>query len=691
MTRTLLITLLAVFSFTAESARAQVQDGKELVKAKLVTDTAAIEPGQKFRIGVRYEIEPRWHIYWKYSGDSGMPTKIEWQLPEGFQVGELQWPLPHRSKEPGDLEVFDYSGEVLLFAEVTAPPSLPTGPIELKAHSEWLVCETSCIPGEADLVLQIGTGTATPSESAQLFDQYAARTQKALPGDIEVDLQRAGKNLVLNVKGAPVGVALDFFPLPPAEVVLGHAKVDGSRLLLPLDSEQTQIDQLDGVLVLGTGDAAQGFTVNDLAVRKGGPALGTVSAPMDWAVLPWMLAAAMLGGLILNVMPCVLPVISLKIFGFVSEAGERPDKIFRLSLAFSSGILACFAVLAVLVVALRGAGAQIGWGFQFQDDRFIMTLAVLVFAFALNLFGVYELTVSARATGGLANLARGQGYSGAFFQGVFATVLATPCTAPYLGSAAAFAFAQPDWVTFLIFMFVGLGMALPYLVLAVIPGWTRFIPRPGPWMVHIKQFMGFLLLATLLWLLWVLGQVRGVDGVITAGGLLLVVGVIAWIKGSFWTPVSSTRSKIFAAIGTVGLLALAAGAYGFVREPSKIEWQAFSQAALDQAVQSGRPIFVDFTADWCLTCKWNERSVLETSEVRNAFDKYQVIPIKADWTRSDPEITAVLKKHGRAGVPMYLYYPGGRNAEPTVLPEQLSVQIVLNALSKGQTDAVAAR
>jgi thiol:disulfide interchange protein DsbD len=391
----------------------------------------------------------------------------------------------------------------------------------------------------------------------------------------------------------------------------------------------------------------------------------------------------MLGGLILNVMPCVLPVISLKIFGFVAEAGQQPGKAFRLSLAFSLAILICFAVLAVVVILLRAAGAQVGWGFQFQDYRFVVVIFCLVFAFALNLFGVYELSVSARATRGLAKLASGHGYGSAFCQGVLATILSTPCTAPFLGTATTFAFAQPGWVTFLVFLFIGAGMALPYLILAINPSWLRYLPKPGHWMVRVKQFFGFLLLATLLWLGWILGEMKGANAVISLGAVLLVIAILAWIKGSFWTPVSSARSQILAAGAMLLVIFSAAGAYAFITKPSQLAWQQFSRDSLERAMASGRPVFVDFSADWCITCKTNERFAIESAQVRQEFSKRNVALLKADWTNGDPEITQILKQYGRAGVPMYLVYPaGGKDRQAVLLPPLITSQTILEALNR---------
>jgi thiol:disulfide interchange protein len=664
--------------FCQSPASAQQYNGKELVKASLIADATAIKPGQSFRLGILYRIEPGWHIYWKYSGDSGVPTKIEWQLPPGFKVHDLQWPLPQRDKEPGDLEVFAYSSETLLFATVDAPGTLPSGPLVFNAKTDWLVCQALCVPGNAQLTLNVGTGASSASGDSAIFDKFAALGPKPLAKGIQAQFSRSGKRLEINISGVPDGQSIDFYPVPPSDTVIGHVSANGPKLSLPIESEVKPINQMDGVLVVGTGENREGYEVKGAAVSVGTQNLVPTASLSS---ILQALGLAVIGGLILNFMPCVLPVISLKIFGFVSEAGERPEKAFRLSMVFSLGILICFAVLAFVVILVRATGTQVGWGFQFQDDRFIVLISCLVFAFALNLFGVYELSVSARATGGLAKLASGQGYGSAFFQGVFATILATPCTAPFLGTASAFAFAQPAWVTFLVFMFVGLGMALPYLVLAINPKWLRYLPRPGDWMVRLRQFMGFLLIGTLLWLIWILGQMKGVDAIIQLGGALLLISVLAWIKGSFWTPVSTTPSRIVAAAAMCLAILLAVGVYSFVARPSQLVWERFSKDSLEKALASGRPVFVDFTADWCLTCKTNERFAIDTPQVRKAFSKQNAILLRADWTKGDPAITEVLKNHGRAGVPMYLVYlPGGKDA--VLLPELITSQTVLDALNK---------
>jgi DsbC/DsbD-like thiol-disulfide interchange protein len=506
------VCLFAVIGLlSADSVGAQEQDGKLLVAASLISDINSIQPGQKFRIGVLYRIEPGWHIYWKYPGDAGMPTKIAWQLPEGFRVHDLQWPIPTREKEPGDLEVFAYSSEVLLFAEVEAPQSLPDRPIDIQAKSDWLVCENFCIPGSAQLSLKMNAGVSIPSQSAPIFEKYIAKLPQTLPAKLRIGFDRTGKNLGITVAGAPIGDSIDFFPLAPAGAVIGRVTRIENQLSIPIDT----------------------------------------------------------------------------------------------------------------------------------------------------------------------------GYASSFFQGVFATILATPCTAPFLGTASAFAFAPPGWVTFLVFVFVGFGMASPYLVLAINPNWLRYLPKPGGWMVRLKQSMGFLLIATLLWLAWILGQMKGANAVISLGAILMVIAILAWIKGSFWTPISSPRSRILAGAAMLLVIVVAAGVDVFVTQPSHLAWQHFSRDSLENALTSGRPVFVDFTADWCIACKANERFAIDTPQVRQEFSKRNVVLLQADWTNGDPEITQILKQHGRAGVPMYLVYPGRRRDQgPVVLPELITSQAVLEALDR---------
>ena len=388
-------------------------------------------------------------------------------------------------------------------------------------------------------------------------------------------------------------------------------------------------------------------------------------------------------------MPCVLPVISLKIFGFIQHAGDSRRKIFGNGVAFAAGIFVWFIALALLMIGLKAAGHQITWAFQFTNPIFVVVMSAVVLVFALNLFGVYEITLSSRATSGLLGWSAREGYAGSFFQGVFATVLATPCTAPFLGSALGFAFAASAGIILLMFLAIAAGMSAPYLLLTAQPAWLRFVPRPGPWMVHVKQFMGFLLIATLLFLLWVLGAERGPDAVIWTGAFLLVLSIVCWMKGAFLLPGASLARRSFVLVLMLALV-LGSGSYFIgkkfaatqtaVLSLTKSDWIPFSPARLQDELAQGRSVFVDFTAAWCITCKFNEASVLETAAVKNAFKRYGIVKMKADWTNADPVITKTLKQFGRVGVPLYVLYPASAPDKPIVLPELLTQTLVLDHL-----------
>jgi thiol:disulfide interchange protein DsbD len=454
---------------------------------------------------------------------------------------------------------------------------------------------------------------------------------------------------------------------------------------VPIESASKKLSSIEGLVVFA--HRADG---NDRAAWQA-PASATTSANSAPArgIFTFLLFG-FLGGIILNLMPCVLPVISLKIFGFIQHAGQSRQKILRSGIAFAAGIFAWFIGLALLLIALKAAGREITWGgFQFTNPYFVLSLSVIVLVFALNLFGVFEISLPQSATRGLLGWTGGQDEAGSFFQGVFATVLATPCTAPFLGTALGFAFAQSPAVILAMFVAIAAGMSAPYLLLCVQPAWLRFLPKPGPWMLHVKQFMGFLLLATLLFLLYVLGAQRGLEGAIWASCFLLMISIACWMKGAFFTPSASIRVRTIAAL-TMSILLLVSGVYfigGKFRSANiasadsrlRSDWQAFTPERLRAELEEGHSVFVDFTAAWCLTCKFNEASVLESGVVREAFQHHAIVKLKADWTNGDPVITKLLQQFGRPGVPLYVLYPG-KSEEPIVFPELLTKSMLLEKL-----------
>ena len=436
------------------------------------------------------------------------------------------------------------------------------------------------------------------------------------------------------------------------------------------------------------------------AWQLGIPVIAAVAQATQPSVgfVAFQLFLGFVGGFILNLMPCVLPVISLKIFGFIKQAGQSRQKIFRSGFAFTAGIFAWFIALALLLITLKAAGRDLTWGgFQFTNAYFVLGLSVIVLAFALNLFGVFEISLPQRLNRGLLASAERKDDLGSFFQGVFATVLATPCTAPFLGTAIGFAFTQSSVVILSMFIAVAAGMSAPYFLLSAQPAWMKFLPQPGTWMVHVKQFMGFLLIATLLFLIYVLGAQRGLEGAIWASCFLLVIAIACWMKGAFIVPTATAAKRIVTSVIMLALL-IWGGVYfiGDKFQSSKIDiaqntsggdWQPFTPERLQSERDAGRAVFVDFTAAWCLTCKFNEKAVLENSEVRDAFQRHGVVKIKADWTNGDPAITKLLQQFGRPGVPLYVLYPG-KSGEPIVFPELLTKNILLDKL---ETIAVASR
>ncbi len=692
--------------FLAAAAHAQVYEGKPLVTASLVADTTAIVPGRPFEVGLLLEMAPKWHTYWEYSGDAGIPTSVDWTLPKGFGSGPIQWPLPHRLVEPGDIEVYAYGDKVLLITTIVPPADLAETTVALRAKASWLVCEEICIPGSAEVELTLPVGDAASAAPANevLFETFRRQLPSANAPPFGLSWTSGPDGITLSVEGLGDATAVELFPLPAPGQQVDHPRTgplaNGSATV----TVKTQ-GPLRGVLMVESPAGRKGWFVSSEETQRTagpparasasgenpGPRGGTRPALGLWKALLF----GFLGGLILNLMPCVLPVISLKIFGFVRQAGDHPGRILRHGVAFVAGIFAWFLGLALLIIALKAAGNEVTWAFQFQNPWFNLIIGSVVFVFALNLFGVFEIVLPGQASNALAEASGGEGYAGSFAQGVFATLLATPCTAPFLGTALGFAFSQPAPVILAVFAAVSFGMGAPYLLLSARPGWMKILPRPGVWMERVKQFMGFPLMATLLWMLFILGNQKGIDAVIWTGAFLLCLAVACWIYGAFCGPLTPPPRRL-AALAAVAFFAVGGGWHFLGKFASStrtesaataadgIAWQPFSQKALDALLAEGRPVFVDFTADWCISCKFNERTAINVPAVRAVFAESGIVPMKADWTNANPEITAALAKFGRVGVPFYVLYPAGRPDAPVTLPEILTEQIVLDALAKAR-------
>ncbi|MGQ9896524.1 MAG: protein-disulfide reductase DsbD family protein [Acidobacteriota bacterium] len=687
------------------------------VKAELIAETTAIRPGVPFWVAIRFELEEHWHTYWRNPGDSGQPTSIKWKLPPGFTADDIQWPIPKRIEVSG-LIGYGYENEVLHLVRITPPDTLPVGkPVTLAGKVRWLMCTESCIPGDAELSLTLPVTTDVPQPSSWV--EAFSRTRTQLPLDTSEWKLRAaidGDHLVLLLtppSGAAPLTEATFFPFE--ELVIEGAepqrllRVKGGYALYLARSKAAEKppEQLAGVVVTPTGwrgDGTEpGLTVE--AALEPLTALGDLLTPaagmssdrpssggqsLSWAALLATLGGAFLGGLILNLMPCVLPVLSIKVLGFVEQAKAGRGQAWQHGLVFAAGVLLSFWALAGVLLALRAGGQQLGWGFQLQEPAFVAFLAAVLFVFGLVLFGVFEIGLGLTTVGG-ATMNRG-GLAGSFFTGVLATVVATPCTAPFMGSALGVALAQPLAVALLIFTALALGMSTPYLVLAAAPQLLRFVPRPGAWMESFKQFMGFLLMGSVVWLLWVLGLEVGVDGLALMLGMLVLIGLGGWIWGRWGslaqtTPVrrTATAAALLVIVGstvfgvtTIHQLPPAAGAASGSTETRSggIRWEPFSPARVAELRQAGKPVFVDFTAAWCLSCKANEKVALETEAVHQEVERRGIVMVKADWTNRDETITRTLAEFGRSGVPLYVFYPAN-GGEPKVLPEVITPGLIL--------------
>lgn len=525
MLRSLLALLMTILAFTRTEA--QVVNGVTLIEPSLISASSGVAPGKPFSVGLHLKIAPGWHTYWANAGDSGIPVSINWKLPEGWKAGAIQWPIPDKHIEPGDMITYGYEKEVLLIVEITPPADLSgQESATLQAEASWLVCESTCVPGSADLQLTLPiTAEEAPSDHAALFAATERQLPRTSPPPFRLRWEAHDTEVYLKLAGTPDGAFYDFYPITG---VLRHPEVLSSgviRIPFPPPPEPAEIQ---GILVQKLDGKTEAWLLDS---KKKEPktvgAAGAVTTPAaptatdagappptppqnEGLTLPRALTFGFIGGFILNLMPCVLPVIALKIFGFLGQAGESRQRVFKMGMAFVAGIFAWFIGLAALVLIARGAGHEITWAFQFQNPRFVLGMAVVVFIFALNLLGVFEIWLP--GTTKLTDLSSKEGYGGAFMHGVLATLLATPCTAPFLAPALAFAFAQSGVVTFAMFMAIAAGMSAPYVLLTANPGWMRFLPRPGNWMVRLKQAMGFLLLGTVVWLFSILAAHNAVQG-----------------------------------------------------------------------------------------------------------------------------------------------------------------------------------
>jgi len=668
------------------------------VRAELLAHAPdGAQPGKTVWVGLQITHQPEWHTYWKNPGDSGLATVLQWTLPAGVTAGDIAWPLPHKIPI-GNLANYGFEGTVLLPVPLTVDPSFRPGPLagdmEVRLRASWLVCKKECIPQDGDFLLKIPTRSSLAGHGAA-FDAALQAQPRKLPASAGNSLTVAGNAIQLRMDNLPAalrGKTLEFFPESP-EVIETAARWTQSwdgpvwTASIPLSPQRSNAPAVMPVVLALNG---QGHRA-ELQVQGTWPTL----APMPTGLLPpppavnmpagpslglWAaLIGALVGGLILNLMPCVFPVLAIKVLGFARHAGDR--RAHRVSgFAYTAGVVLSFVALGAAMLGLRSAGESLGWGFQLQDPVVVALLAGLFTLIGLNLAGLFEFTHVLPSS--LASLQARHPAADAFLTGVLAVAVASPCTAPFMGASLGLAATLPAAEALAIFAVLGLGLALPYLLASLVPAFARALPRPGRWMDTLRRFLAFPMFATVVWLVWVLGQQSGIDGAGALLALLLALALVVWTLGL------AGRTRSIAA--SLSVLAFAALAWSIGPQLVRTDalaasslpagWQAWEPGRVEQITATGLPVFVDFTAAWCVTCQVNKQTTLNNPGLLADMAQRKVALLRADWTRRDPDITEALRQLGRNGVPVYVFYQAGK--PPVVLSELLTVQEVRAALER---------
>jgi len=684
------------------------------IEVELLSENATVVPGETTWLGLRLDPAEHWHTYWKMGGDSGEPTSLnEWQAPEGTQIGDIQWPAPHWLPfYDTDLVNFGYEEEVLLPVAVTVPAGYSGETVELSTLAYWNVCDQICIPGEQRLSLTLPVADVAELDAGNQALFASARAE--LPEtdhDIESLIAVAGERVSLGFEaGQPLFDDYSdawFFPEQRRVISPGPLRdvsLQGNLLQITHQQPRRMLEdpEVYGVLVLADAEGnRQSFDFQNPATNANTTTIaplaaagsGDESGSAEGGSLLLFMAFAALGGLILNLMPCVFPVLSIKALSFAKNAGQSVRTQRLDGLAYTAGVLMAFVLLASALIALRAGGEAVGWAFQFQQPWFLAFLVYLFFLMALSLSGVFEIGTGLMGAG--SGLTARKGYQGSFFTGVLATTVATPCTAPFMGPAIGFALTQSWLVAMLVFIALGLGMALPILLLSFAPALTRYLPRPGAWMETFKQVMAFPLYASALFFLWVLGNQVGVMGMTMVLGVCVLMAFAAWLYqrrqqwGALFRSLSAATAAAVLALAVYStqtpfmqsVAAPALSASQGTGGDATAEFEAFSSARLDELRAAGRPVFVNMTADWCITCLANEKTTLRTDRVKQAMADNDITYMKGDWTNEDPEISAVLDQFNRPSVPLYVLYPADPAEEPQILPQILTPGLVADAFN----------
>lgn len=704
------------------------------VLVEFSAEEETIQPGKPFWVALSLDIDEGWHAYWKNPGDVGLPIHIEWKIPAGFEIDSVEWPTPKKFDLDG-IVGFGYDKKAIFLVKMIPSFQLEPGKIQnFYADIKWLVCSSStCLPGRTESVLALLVDDKKPQLNAK-FSPLFSEARSKLPQKHE-DIVVLRKNGIIQIQlpgeyeFADNEFELDFYPENSSQIDLSKSPVlslvEESHQVCALlnekmDESNAHLPSLAGILLIKnkTDPRSESIALSiDHSIAEADSSQLIVSQRENRFIhqepnlsIPvatahefeggFMLAVAFafLGGMILNLMPCVLPVISFKIMSFIKMAGQKRSLVMRHGFAFSSGVIVSFWCLAGVMFFLQAYGRSVGWGFQLQEPLFVAALSALLLIFGLNMFGVFEVGLGVASWAGQvdSDSSDSTSFLGSFISGVLATAVATPCTGPFLGSAMGFAFTLPVPLAFIVFTSLGLGMSFPYLIFTAFPSLMKFLPRPGAWMMTFKELMGFVMLATVLWLVWVFGAQTSNIAVVLLLTSFLLISIACWIYGKWSLPVTQSFGRIVAFFCVFGLLVLSGvaiitassedvanlgnGASATVQRTGSIrDWEPFSPERVAELQKQGTPVFVDFTAKWCLICQANHL-VLSQDKVVEKMVEVGVVKMKADWTKSDELITQELKKFGRSGVPLYVFYGAGESQSPRILPQVLTAETILEHL-----------
>ena len=703
--------LISILLLLACSTQAQVVIGDH-VDAELVAEMTGIAPGQDTWVALRLDHMENWHTYWKNPGDAGRATEITWTLPEGVTAGDIVWPTPKRIELPADLVDFGYENEIFLLVPLSIPASYQGESLDITANAQWLECEDICIPGGAVVSLSLPVMDATQITPNEQWVEAFSLTRTSIPTsnvsfDSTFSISEGNLNILVQATEAVFADASEISFIPGEHRVFNY--VSPQEITYQLSSLQlTQEhhprlsaapEEITGLLLVTDESGQQisyeiaatpdGISASDLGGLLAANAEGITNATaVSEMNLLLVFAFALLGGLILNLMPCVFPVLSLKVLSLASNSKSSQQEKRLHGLAYTAGVIVAFLILASVLLSLQAGGALIGWGFHLQSPWFISLLIFLFFIMGLSMSGVVEFGTSIMGVG--TELQDKEGYTGSFFTGILASVVASPCTAPFMGAALGFAFTQTASIALTVFVALGLGMALPFLLVSFNPTLSKLLPHPGKWMLTFKQILAFPLYATAVWLLWVLGNQTGTDGMALVIACCLLLAAAAWlyqrrhdIQSAFWRYANALIILLCLAV-TIGvvrspLLETQTIASGISEDAA---YEAYSDARLAELRSNGQPVFVNMTASWCITCLVNEKVALNSEAVITALAENNITYLKGDWTNNDPEITEVLRRYETSGVPLYLMYPSDPSLPAEVLPQILTTGVVLDAIER---------